>query len=480
MSKTIFEKGAPGRIGISLPKSKTENRNTFVPEYLKRREAAKLPEVTEPEAVRHYIELSTKNFHVDKGFYPLGSCTMKYNPKINEELAMLKGFTDIHPEQPEESVQGAMEVYYEMEQMLAEISGLSAVCLQPAAGAHGELTGMLVMRAYHAKKNNRKYKVLIPDSAHGTNPASAALAGYEVVQIASGADGRIDIDDLSQKIGEDVAGIMITNPNTLGLYEKRISEVAEIIHSVDGIVYMDGANFNAILGIIRPGELGADIVHFNLHKTFSTPHGGGGPGAGPIGVSEKLVSFLPVPRIRKKDNGSFSWDWNMPDSIGKVHGYYGNFLVLVKAYVYLLMTGKELLSQISKDAILNANYLLYLVKNKWELPYPGPVAHEFVLSGKKLRQHNIKTFDVAKRLIDMGYHPPTIYFPLIVSEAIMIEPTETETKETLEEFASALNNIADEAVDNPDKLHNAPVNSPVERLDEVKAVKELKIKADLK
>ncbi len=475
MTKTIFEKGDKGRVGISFGDSTNKYEN--IPSYLKRSTPARLPEISEPEVVRHYTELSSKNYHVDKGFYPLGSCTMKYNPKINEVIASMRGFLDIHPEQSEKSVQGALEVIFEMESMLKEITNLPAVCLQPAAGAHGELTGMFVTKAYHKFKGNKKTKILIPDSAHGTNPASANMAGYKVVQVSSGSDGRIDIDDLRKEIDSEVAGIMITNPNTLGLYEKRITEIAELIHSVDGLVYMDGANFNAILGLIKPGDIGVDIVHLNLHKTFSSPHGGGGPGSGPIAVAEKLEQFLPVPRVKKRDDGSFFWDRNYPNAIGRVHGYYGNFTVILKAYCYILTMGKENLSQASKDAILNANYLLNIIKKKWNLPYPGPVAHEFVLSAKDLKKHGIRALDVAKRLIDKGYHPPTVYFPLIVPEALMIEPTETETKELLEIFGNTLNEIVNESENNPELLLHAPTNTPVTRLDEVKAVKDLKVKS---
>jgi glycine dehydrogenase subunit 2 len=360
--------------------------------------------------------------------------------------------------------------------MRAEIGGFSAVSLQPAAGAHGELTGMFLMRAFHAKRKNRdKNSVLIPDSAHGTNPASAAMAGFEAVQVVSGRNGRMDIDDFRSKLNEQTAGIMITNPNTLGLFEGQIAEIAKAVHEADGIVYMDGANFNALVGNVRPGELGVDIMHFNLHKTFSTPHGGGGPGAGPIGVSEKLEPFLPVPRVEKRPDGSFSWKWDSPETIGQVHGYYGNFLVLVRAYTYLLIMGKTNLRRIGEDAILNANYLLGQLKQRWEAAFKGPVAHEFVLSAKKFRQYNVKALDIAKRLIDMGYHPPTIYFPLIVPEALMIEPTETESKETLDAFAACMNQIALEAEADPARLQNAPLNAPVGRLDEAKAAKELKV-----
>jgi glycine dehydrogenase subunit 2 len=475
--KTIFEKGMPGRSGVALPDIQSVKGDIGVPAHLKRKSKARLPEVSESEAVRHYIELSAKNYHVDKGFYPLGSCTMKYNPRINEEIASLSGFADLHPEQPEETIQGALQVYYELEKLMSEISGFPAISLQPAAGAHGELTGMLVVRAYLEKQGYAKKTVLIPDSAHGTNPATAALAGYQVVQVASGKDGRVDFEDFEKKLNGDTAAMMITNPNTLGLYENKITKIAEKIHSVNALLYMDGANFNAIIGKIKPADLGVDVMHFNTHKTFSTPHGGGGPGAGPIGVCKKLEPFLPVPRVIKNPDGGFSWDYHRGDSIGKVHGYFGNFLVLLKAYSYILMIGRENLSQISSDAVLNANYLSHLLSGVWEQPYEGPVAHEFVLSAKKLKAFNIKALDVAKRLIEMGFHPPTIYFPSIVSEALMIEPTESETKETLETFTKAMTQIAHEAEFSPEKLHEAPVNTPVRRLDEAKAAKELKVKA---
>ncbi len=471
--KTIFEKGAPGRRGTTLPKLSVDPAR-FVPDSLKRRDAAKLPEVSESDVVRHYTELSAKNFHVDKGFYPLGSCTMKYNPKINDEMAGLPGFSHLHPEQPEHSIQGALELYDELEGFLAEVSGMAAVTLQPAAGAHGELTGLLIMRAYHAKKGTAKTKILIPDSAHGTNPASAALAGYEIIQVLSGPDGRVDLADLTAKTAPDVAGIMVTNPNTLGLYEKEFPAIVEAIHRIDGLVYMDGANFNAIVGNIRPGDIGVDVMHFNLHKTFSTPHGGGGPGAGPVAVRADLEPFLPVPRVKKNRDNTYSWDWDRPLSIGRVHGYYGNFLVAVRAYTYLLSMGREGITRISNQSVLNANYLLHRMKDKWDLAYPGPVAHEFVISARRFRQYNVKALDIAKRLIDMGFHPPTIYFPLIVPEALMVEPTETEGRETLDAFAQAMNQIAREAVESPELLRAAPVSSPVRRLDELKAAKELK------
>jgi len=477
-TKTIFERGSSGRCGFSLPELVSSvSKELFVPKSLARKQYARLPELGESEIVRHYIGLSSKNFHVDKGFYPLGSCTMKYNPKINDEIAGLPGFSQIHPEQPVGSVQGALEVYYELERILSEISGLAAISLQPAAGAHGELTGMLMMRAYHKKKNQYKSQVLIPDSAHGTNPASAKMAGFEVVQLPSGKDGRIDLHYLGNILSNETAGIMVTNPNTLGLYENQIKEVTRMVHDVDGLVYMDGANFNAIVGNARPGDVGIDIMHFNLHKTFSTPHGGGGPGAGPVGVIQKLEPFLPLPRVQKNDKGVFFWNDDLPDSIGRMHGYWGNYLILVRAYTYLLMMGQENLAQISKDAILNTNYLLHLLKDKWEPYYPGPVAHEVVLSAKPFKAYNVRALDIAKRLIELGYHPPTIYFPLIVPEALMIEPTEAETKETMEAFADAMNQIANEATEHPEKLREAPRNTPVQRLDEAKAAKELKVKA---
>ncbi len=474
--KTIFEKGAPGRRGASLPELKADGAR-FVPESLRRKQKARLPEVSENEVVRHYTALSSRNFHVDKGFYPLGSCTMKYNPKINDEVAGLSGFAQLHPEQPQSTVQGAMELYYELETMLAEVSGMAAVTLQPAAGAHGELTGLLVMRAYHQQKHSAKTKILIPDSAHGTNPASAALAGFSVVQVSSGPDGRVDLTDLRAKMAPDVAGIMLTNPNTLGLYEREFPSIAEIVHRADGLVYMDGANFNAIIGNVRPADIGVDVMHFNLHKTFSTPHGGGGPGSGPVAVASKLEPFLPVPRVRKNPDGTFTWNWDRPLSIGRVHGYYGNFLVVVRAYTYLLSMGAKGIREISDQSVLNANYLLHLIKEKWDLAYSGPVAHEFVLSAKRMRQNDVKALDIAKRLIDMGYHPPTIYFPLIVPEALMIEPTETESRETLDAFAAAMNQIAREASESPELLRHAPVTAFVRRVDELKAAKELKVKA---
>lgn len=472
--KTIFEKGAAGRVGVLAHES---SDGGWVPGPLRRKVPPRLPELSEAEVVRHYTQLSARNFHVDKGFYPLGSCTMKYNPKINEEMAGLAGFAQLHPEQREEDVQGAMQLCFELESMLSEVSGFPGVCLQPAAGAHGEFAGMLAIRAYHVKNGNPRKKVLIPDSAHGTNPASAVMAGYDIVVIQSGEDGRIDLKELDPALDADVAAIMITNPSTLGLYEKEMEEIANRVHACGGLVYMDGANLNALLGLVRPADLGVDVMHFNLHKTFSTPHGGGGPGSGPIGVSETLAPFLPVPRIQKNKEGKFSWNWDLPDSIGRIHGYYGNFLVFVKAYAYLLALGKEGVTRVGRDAIVNANYLASLVADKWPTAYPGPVAHEFVTSARDYREHGVRAIDVAKRLIEHGIHPPTVYFPLIVPEALMVEPTETESKETLDRFAEIMNRIAEEASRDPELLLQAPRNTPVTRLNEVKAAKELKVHA---
>ncbi|MBL8028068.1 MAG: aminomethyl-transferring glycine dehydrogenase subunit GcvPB [Fibrobacteres bacterium] len=476
-NKLIFEKSVAGRRGVSLPSfdvPEVDNSKLFSKALL-RKEAARLPEVPEFEVVRHYTNLSSLNYHIDKGIYPLGSCTMKHNPKVNERTASLPGFTNLHPLADDADCQGALELIYNLETSLAELSGMAAVSSQPVAGAHGELAALMVIRAYHEKKGNARKYVIIPDSAHGTNPASVIRAGYETIGIKSNADGMIDVEDLKSHMTEEVAAIMITNPNTLGVFERDIAAIAEIVHGKGGLLYMDGANFNAMMGLVKPGEIGFDVLHFNLHKTFSTPHGGGGPGSGPIGVVPSLVPFLPEPRVIK-ENGKFSLKTGNADSIGRVHSFYGNFLVMVRAYTYILMLGRDGLREATEMAIINANYLLSRLKDKFQLAYDRPVLHEFVLTGTSFKASGVKTLDLAKRLLDYGFYAPTIYFPLIVPEAIMIEPTETETKEELDRLADGLLTILKEIEENPELVKEAPHNTPVRRLDEVKAAKDLDIR----
>ncbi|RKZ00261.1 MAG: aminomethyl-transferring glycine dehydrogenase subunit GcvPB [Candidatus Hydrothermota bacterium] len=473
----IFELSKSGRKGYTLPKLDVEAKpiEDLIPSKLLRKESPHLPELNETEVVRHFVRLSELNYHVDHGFYPLGSCTMKYNPKVNEDVARLPGFLEIHPFQPERTVQGALRLMKELEEYLAEISGMDAVTLQPAAGAHGELTSMMIVRRYHEKQGNPRKIVLIPDSAHGTNPASVTLAGYQAKTIKSNERGLVNIEELKKHLNEDVAAFMVTNPNTLGLFESEIVKISELVHSVGALMYMDGANLNALLGYVRPGDIGFDVMHFNLHKTFSTPHGGGGPGSGPVGVKKHLEPFLPVPRIVEKD-GKLALSYDFPDSIGKVHAFYGNFDVMVKAYTYIRMMGPDGLKRVAEAAVINANYLLALLKSAYKVAYDRFCMHEFVLTGRPFKKFGVRTLDIAKRLLDYGFHAPTIYFPLIVSEALMIEPTETETKETLEAFADALLKIAQEAKENPELLHEAPHNTPVRRLNDAYAAKNLDVR----
>jgi glycine dehydrogenase subunit 2 len=443
-----------------------------------------LPELTEREVAQHFTLLSQLNFGVDTGFYPLGSCTMKYNPKMHEEVARYAGFSQIHPWQDESMVQGALQLMYELQEYLAEITGLPGVSLQPVAGAHGELTGMLIIRAYHVERGDvGRNVVLVPDSAHGTNPASAAMCGYKVVTVPSDDRGNVDAAELERVADESVAGLMLTNPNTLGLFEEHILEVADIVHRAGGLIYCDGANMNALLGIARPGELGTDVLHLNLHKTFSTPHGGGGPGGGGTAVTEELTPFLPVPMVARREtagrngeNVKYYLDHHRPLSIGSVSGFYGNFGVMVKAYAYLRTLGEAGLREVSENAVLNANYILHGLRDRFDLPYDRPCLHECVFSGKIQAKLGVHTVDIAKRLMDLGFHPPTVYFPLIVDEALMIEPTETESLETLESFVGAMRQIAEEAETDPEKVRAAPRTTPVGRLDEVTAAR----KPDLK
>ncbi len=475
-TKTIFEKSIKERKGYTLPKCEIKNKiGELFPENLLRKDAPQIPEVSELDAVRHYIELSGKNHFIEKGFYPLGSCTMKYNPKINDIVNVLTGFTDIHPMQPEDTIQGALQVMYELQNDLAEISGMAVVSLQPVAGAHGEFTGVNIIYNYHKNKRQHRTKIIMPDSSHGTNPATSAVHGFEVVELKSNKEGKVDIQALKEVLDNDVAGFMLTNPNTLGVFETDVKEIADLIHSVDGLMYMDGANLNAMLGYIRPGDMGFDIVHFNMHKTFSTPHGGGGPGGGGIGVSEKLVEYLPVPIVKKKDD-IYYLDYDARYSIGKVHSYFGNFIVMVRAYIYLKMLGDKGLKRVAENAVINSNYLMVKLLSEYPVPYQKNIMHEFVACGEKFKEYGVKTLDIAKRLLDYGFHAPTIYFPLIVHEALMIEPTETESKETLDNFAEVMLKIAQEAKENPELLNEAPQNTPVTRLDETNAIRNLDIK----
>jgi glycine dehydrogenase subunit 2 len=475
--KLIFELSRKGRKGYSLSGNEFPEvpLETIIPSKFLRTTPAELPEVPESEVVRHFVRLSNLNYHVDKNMYPLGSCTMKYNPKINDYTCDIPGFSALHPLQPGETTQGALQLMYELAEMLREIAGMAAVTLQPAAGAHGELTGILLIKKYHESIGSKRHKLLVVDSAHGTNPASAALAGYDIISVKGNADGRTDLDDLRSKLDGDVAALMLTNPNTIGLFEKEIQLIAKMVHDNGSLLYMDGANMNALLGIARPGDMGFDVVHYNLHKTFAAPHGGGGPGSGPVGVSEKLIPFLPVPVI-VKEGTSYKLSYDRPESIGRMMNFYGNFSVLVRAYTYIRMLGPDGLRRVSENAIINANYLLSLLLESYDLPYPKTVLHEFCLSGDRQKKaHGVKTLDIAKRLLDYGFHAPTIYFPLIVSEALMIEPTETESKETLDVFAQALLSIADEAANNPALVTSAPVTTPVKRLDDAMASRQLNI-----
>lgn len=468
-NKLIFELSREGRKAYTLPECDVPECNSIPDEYKRKIDVA-LPEVSEVDVVRHYTLLSNKNYGVDTGFYPLGSCTMKYNPKINEVLAGDTKFTNVHPYQAEDTVQGNLELMYDLKCKLCEISGMDDVTLQPAAGAHGELTGLMIIKAYHESRGDfKRNKIIVPDSAHGTNPASAAACGFEVVEVKS-KDGTVDLGSLKSILGSDTAGLMLTNPNTLGLFESDIEEIARLVHGAGGLLYYDGANMNAVMGITRPGDMGFDAMHFNLHKTFSTPHGGGGPGSGPVGVKEFLEPFLPVPVV-KKCGESYHLDYDRPQSIGKVKGFYGNFNVFVKAYAYILMMGGSGLKKASEMAVLNANYIKEKLKKYYNLPYDRVCKHEFVFGGLKSCKGDVTTVDVAKRLIDFGYHPPTIYFPLIVESAIMIEPTETESRETLDDFINAMVKIAEEAEKTPDVLKEAPHNAPVKRLDEVRAAR---------
>ena len=473
MSKLIFERSVEGSRSFSLPQSDLPQAvcQGIPPEFL-REDQTGLPEVSEVEAVRHYTELSRKSYGVDNGFYPLGSCTMKYNPKINEWAARLPGFANIHPYQPEDTVQGALELMYELQTMLGEITGMDSFTLQPAAGAHGEMTGVMIIKAYHCHRQDfKRTKMIVPDSAHGTNPATANMLGFEVIEVKSDARGLVDVEDLRSLMSDEIAGLMLTNPNTLGLFEENIQQMAEIVHAAGGLVYYDGANANAIIGVARPGDMGFDVCHLNLHKTFGTPHGGGGPGSGPIGVKGYLADFLPVPVVEKQGE-KYVLNSDRPLSIGKVQSFYGNFGVMVKAYTYIRALGAAGLKEACQNAVLNANYLRCRLSGHYDIPYDRLCKHEFVASALKQKKANgVTALDVAKSLIDHGYHPPTIYFPMIVEEALMIEPTETESRERLDDFIAAMLDIERESRDDPQKVKDAPRKAAIRRVDEFRAAR---------
>ncbi len=478
-TELIFEKSQEGISGITLTDKRIEpSLKDFIDEKFLRKEPAKLLEVSELEAMRHFKELSDKNFCVESGFYPLGSCTMKYNPKVNEYLAALEGFTNLHPLQDDEDAQGALELMFKLQESLKEITGMDAISLQGSAGAHGELCGMMVIKKYfETNGETQRKKVIIPDSAHGTNPASAAMCGFDVIKVSSNEKGQVNFEELKQILdgkGAEIAAIMMTNPNTLGLFEENILEIANAAHEKGALLYYDGANLNAIMGITNPAVMGFDVVHLNLHKTFATPHGGGGPGAGPIGVVEKLKDFLPIPTIEKKD-GFYFRNYDTKNTIGRIKEFQGNFGVLVKAYAYILMKGKTL-KQASQDAVLNANYLKEKLKADFDLPYDYPCMHEFVLSGDRQKAKGVHTLEVAKRLMDFNFHPPTVYFPLIVSEAMMIEPTETENKKRLDDFVEVMKKIAQEIEENPQHVLGAPHCTPVKRVNETNAARNLDLR----
>ncbi|PFO03756.1 glycine dehydrogenase (aminomethyl-transferring) [Bacillus sp. AFS076308] len=469
----IFERSTPGRIGYSLPEMDVPELDvsTLLPEGYLREVEPELPEVSELDIMRHYTALSKRNHGLDSGFYPLGSCTMKYNPKINENVARFNGFAHVHPLQDESSVQGALALLYDLQQHLIEITGMDEVTLQSAAGAHGEWTGLMLIRSYHeANGDNKRTKVIVPDSAHGTNPASATIAGFETITVKSTNQGLVDLDDLRRVVGDDTAALMLTNPNTLGLFEEQILEMADIVHNAGGKLYYDGANLNAVLSKARPGDMGFDVVHLNLHKTFTGPHGGGGPGSGPVGVKADLIPFLPKPIITKRGD-QFILDYDRPQSIGRVKPFFGNFGINVRAYTYIRSMGPDGLKAVTEYAVLNANYMMRRLAEYYDLPFDKHCKHEFVLSGKRQKKLGVRTLDIAKRLLDFGYHPPTIYFPLNVEECIMIEPTETESKETLDSFIDTMIQIAKEAEENPEIVQEAPHTTVVGRMDETLAAR---------
>ena len=476
----IFEQSTPGRRGLTFPHSDVP-KHTEIEKHYARASEVNLPEVSELDVVRHFTKLSQLNFSVDTQFYPLGSCTMKYNPKFTEAIAVMDGFQRLHPLLPQlvqggMLTQGALEIIYNLESLLCEITGMSAYTCQPMAGAHGELTGIMLIAAYHRKKGNRRKYVLVPDTSHGTNPASAAIAGYDVITIPTNESGVMDVEEFRKQCTDEAAAVMLTCPNTLGIFHPEIDRIAQIAHAKDALLYYDGANLNAMLGKARPGDLGFDVVHLNLHKTFSTPHGGGGPGAGPVGVNDKLEPFLPISRVIKRKDGTFFLEYDKPDSIGYIASFYGNFGILLRAYAYILLMGREGLTSVSEHAVLNANYLRVKLREFYEVVYDRICMHECVLSASRQMETGIRALDIAKALIDMDFHAPTVYFPLIVKEAMMIEPTETESKETLDNFIEAMRKIAEQAENNPDALKNAPVTTPLRRLDETKATRDLDLR----
>jgi glycine dehydrogenase subunit 2 len=470
----LFDRSSPGRKGYSLPVCDVPERPVadLVPQQYLRKTPAELPQLSEPDVVRHFTHLSQLNYSIDSGFYPLGSCTMKYNPKVNESAVNRAGWRSIHPYQPQATVQGALHLMHDLQSMLCEIAGMDAMTLQPAAGAHGELTGLLMIQAYHRSRGEgHRNEVIAPDSSHGTNPATASMVGYKLITVRSDERGRVNLAELKSLVNERTAALMLTNPSTLGLFDEQVLAMSEIVHQAGGLMYYDGANLNAIMGVARPGDMGFDVVHINLHKTFTTPHGGGGPGAGPVGVKQLLAPFLPVPTIGQRDEQYFL-DYGREHTIGKVRSFYGNFGMLVRAYTYIRRMGSDGLGQVSRDAVLSANYLRARLADVYDEAYPGPNMHEFVLSGRRQRKNGVRTMDIAKRLMDYGFHPPTVYFPLIVDEAMMIEPTETENKDTLDAFVSAMRAIAREAEESPDIVTSAPSTTVIGRLDEVRAARD--------
>jgi glycine dehydrogenase subunit 2 len=474
----IFVQSIPGRTGASLPPLDVPvvDVDKVWPAALRRRKAPELPEVSEPEVVRHYVRASLWNFHLDRGMYPLGSCTMKYNPKSADVAASMSSFVDLHPYQPVDQIQGALQLMHELEAYLAQIAGFARVTLQPAAGAHGELTGLMMIRKYHEDRGRRRTKVLIPDTAHGTNPASCSVNGFTTVPLPTSDKGYLLPEEVAKVLDDDVAAIMITNPNTIGLFEERIAEIAELAHRVGALVYMDGANLNALMGHFRPGDAGVDVMHYNLHKTFGTPHGGGGPGSGPVGVAPALVPFLPVPTVEKSESGTFVLDYDRPKSIGRVRSFLGNFGVLIRAYAYIRELGAAGLREASEMAVLNANYLRVQLRDFLHVPYPDRCMHEVVASDHDLKDTGVTTLDIAKRLMDYAFHPPTVYFPLVVHGALMIEPTETETPQTLDCFVSALREIVDDAHHRPEIVKSAPHSTALGRLNETQAARKPKLR----
>lgn len=475
----LFERGVEGRTALSLdggPSPAVDAKGLFGP--LARRGAPHWPEVSEPEVFRHFVRLSQQNFAIDKGFYPLGSCTMKYNPKVNEWAARLPGFSGLHPYTPDGLVQGALELMFRLERALSEVCGMDAVSLHPAAGAQGELTGLMMMRAYHLAAGRSPERVLVPDTAHGTNPASCSLNGLKAVPFPTGDDGVVHLEDVAPLIDDNVAGLMMTNPNTVGMFERELPQIAAMVHEKGGLVYGDGANLNAIMGRAKPGELGIDIMQFNLHKTFTTPHGGGGPGCGPVAFKERLARFAPVPVVVRDRDGTYGLDHKRPDSVGRLRSFAGNFGMMVRAYAYIREMGGEGLKRVSELAVLNANYLRVLLRGAWHVPFDRTCMHEVVVSDRDQQPHGVSTLDVAKRLIDFGFHPPTVYFPLVVKGAMLLEPTETESPRTIEEFADAMNAIAQESREQPDTLKNAPHITRFRRMDETRAARQPKLRWD--